>query len=128
RNVVREECGDLVLVVAEVVEDRVELLEERVDLREQGGSLVTEVLQRGQALLGDRDQRVEVTEERLQVGGEAREGNERGRELARRGAQLRYEWIRRVREPRETVRRDTGLRQEGREDPEGVRQLGVAPG
>ena len=48
-HVVREERGDLVLVEAEVVEDRVELAQERVDLREQRGRLVEEALERRQA-------------------------------------------------------------------------------
>lgn len=55
------------LVLLEVLEDRVELLEERTELGEQGPRPAQRPRERGEPALGDRDEQIEVDEDALQV-------------------------------------------------------------
>ena len=93
RHRVGEERAELALVLPEAQERRVELAQGRVEVGQQRMQLVEEVLGRRQALHGGVEQRVEVGEQGLELGGELREVLQRGRQLARGGAQLGHERV-----------------------------------
>src|SRR5205814_5118012 len=110
----------------QVLDDRVELLAEGVDLREERPRVVEQPLERGQALHRHLLERRQVLEEAAQVGREAVQVLQGGRELPGGGSQLRDQRVRRVSEARDARGGEAGLLQERGEGDEGLLQVVVA--
>ena len=87
-GVLREEGGELGLVEAEEVDDRPELPHRRVELGDQRPRVPEHPLGRREALHRRVDQRVQLAEQRLEVGRQSAEVLQRRAQLPGRGPEL----------------------------------------